>query len=462
MQTRRDLRQDQHRGQGHLWVWISSRYPGSNVFKASIRAAHSRSGKEELVALKQINQSRERDGFPITALREIVLLSKLKHKNIIDLIEVVTSKRSLEVFMLLATEKDKLGNVYLVSEYMEQDLLALIDRHVPLTAAQVKCIMQQILEGVNFLHTHDVMHRDIKGANILMSSKGEIKLADFGLARLTVEKHRMYTNPVVTLWYRAPELLLGSNNYTSAIDVWSVGCCFAELLNSQPLFNGSNEGKMLEQIYQKCGSPTEESWPGVTMHRLFREFGPTRFHPRSIRTQFQSNPKYVRGCKSGRVDSITLDLLDSMLVLNPLTRITARQALEHRYFTTEPLPCKPEELPIIKGGAHEYEVKVLLSHTVVCSTYLRTIRGCRGRRATSGGPARRDNCTRHSTGRTRRRNAFSRRRRPSLPPTSSPPTGSSSSEIRYREALYMMQWLRLRAVHIGGTRGSSCVTYKII
>ena len=264
----------------------------SNVFKARIKAKLSKSGKDELVALKQINQTFEKDGFPITALREIRLLSRMKHRNVIDLIEVVTSKRNFPIKYQIAPDPNKPGSVYLVFEYMESDLLGIIDQKVSLDPSQIKCIMKQILDGVCFLHSNCVMHRDIKGANILMNRKGDIKLADFGLARVMADRYPNYTNPVVTLWYRAPELLLGSVLYTSAIDIWSVGCCFAELLNSQPLFNGAREGKMLEQIYQKCGSPNEETWPGVTTYKFFGDLGPKKSYSRTLLSQFKGNPKY--------------------------------------------------------------------------------------------------------------------------------------------------------------------------
>ena len=183
---------------------------------------------------------------------------------------------------------------------MEYDLLGIIDKRVPLDPTQIKCIMKQILEGVCFLHSHNVMHRDIKAANILMNNKGEIKLADFGLARNTIDvtlldategKSMLYTNPVVTLWYRAPELLLGSKKYTPAIDIWSVGCCFAELLNSKSLFNGGNEKKMMEQIFQKCGTPTLESWPEMMLYKHYKDIQSTIIYPHALTQQFKDNPK---------------------------------------------------------------------------------------------------------------------------------------------------------------------------
>jgi cyclin-dependent kinase 12/13 len=125
--------------------------------------------------------------------------------------------------------------------------------------------MLQILQGIQYLHSSNVIHRDIKGANILISSAGEVKLADFGLARVFYPGNEKvnYTNKVVTLWYRAPELLLGSRNYTQAVDMWSVGCVFAELVLQQVLFRGDKEERQIELIYEKCGSVSNENWPGV-------------------------------------------------------------------------------------------------------------------------------------------------------------------------------------------------------
>ncbi len=180
--------------------------------------------------------------------------------------------------------------VYLVFEYMEHDLHGLIDRRVNLDIPQIKCIMMQVLEGLHYLHSCHVMHRDIKGANILMNNQGEIKLADFGLARFcNPQRNRQYTDRVVTYWYRCPELLLGDCHYTQAIDIWSVGCCFAELLTYRPLFPLSKRAKLLELIYEKCGSPTEKTWPGVSSLKFFNSLGPKKDMPRRLREEF-------RGC----------------------------------------------------------------------------------------------------------------------------------------------------------------------
>jgi len=205
------------------------------VYKARVKGTGKQNLnlKSEFVALKKILMENEKEGFPLTAIREIMILKRLNHKNIINLLEIVTSKPS---------EKNKFrGNVYLVFEYMEHDLSGLVGRKYDFTVPIIKTIMKQLLLGLEYLHDNNIIHRDIKGANILINNKGELKLADFGLARLYNPDNKIpknYTNKVVTLWYRAPELLLGENNYGPAIDMWSVGCVFSELLTGQPAFKG--------------------------------------------------------------------------------------------------------------------------------------------------------------------------------------------------------------------------------
>jgi serine/threonine protein kinase len=158
--------------------------------------------KNEIVALKQILMEHEKEGFPITAIREIMILRKLDHENIVKLLDIATSKPS-------ERNKNK-GNVYLVFEYLEHDLYGLINRKISYEVSHLKCILLQILTGLLYLHSAHIIHRDLKSANILLTSKGVVKIADFGLARiLSNSSNTQYTNRVVTLWYRAPELLLG-------------------------------------------------------------------------------------------------------------------------------------------------------------------------------------------------------------------------------------------------------------
>jgi cyclin-dependent kinase 12/13 len=180
----------------------------------------------------------------------------------------------------------------MIFEYMEFDLHGLLESKINYEPAHIKCIMQQLLRAIEFLHRNSIMHRDIKCANILMNRQGQIKLADFGLAtNYNLQRRGMYTTKVVTLWYRAPELLLGAANYTPAIDMWSVGCCLGDLLVSQPLFHGSNEREQLQYIYQLCGSPTEETWPGVSSLRYFVELTPKTTYPSTILDRFKDNPR---------------------------------------------------------------------------------------------------------------------------------------------------------------------------
>ena len=243
------------------------------------------------MALKQIYQKDEKEGFPITALREIQLLSKLKHENIVKLIEIVTSKGIVKKNKVANDDNKQLGNVYLVFEYMKHDLLGLLKKRTQLELPQIKCVMKQILEGVKYLHDHNIVHRDIKCANILVNDKGEIKLADFGLARFMDRKDKTYTNKVVTLWYRSPELLLGSTNYTFAVDIWSVGCCFAELLKFVPIFQVDSEIKAIDMIFRKCGTPTEKTWPGFNLLPYYRNLAPKETYTKSLLNEFKNNPR---------------------------------------------------------------------------------------------------------------------------------------------------------------------------
>jgi serine/threonine protein kinase len=215
----------------------------------------------EIVALKKIRMDNEKEGFPITAIREIKILKQLHHPNIINLREIVASSSS--------KKRPGRGSIYLVFEYMDHDLTGLMElpeiQSKWFTEDQIKCYMQQLLKGLHFCHVNNVLHRDIKGSNLLINNRGQLKLADFGLARPYSSEATagQYTNRVITLWYRPPELLLGATQYGPAVDMWSVGCIFAELLARKPVFPGRNEIDQLEQIFKLCGTPNPEVWPGV-------------------------------------------------------------------------------------------------------------------------------------------------------------------------------------------------------
>ncbi|XP_048590850.1 cyclin-dependent kinase C-2-like isoform X1 [Brassica napus] len=300
----------------------------------------------EIVALKKIRTNDEREGFPVTAMREIKILKKLHHRNVISLKEVVYSPSPDNDDQRDDNNKYK-GEIYMVFEYMDHDLAGLAYRPgTRFTAPQIKCCMKQLLTGLHYCHMKHVLHRDIKGSNLLIDKKGNLKLADFTLARhLSLDFTGTLTNQVTTLWYRAPELLLGATEYGPAVDIWSVACLFAELLNGEPIFPGKTEIDQLKKICELCGSPDENNWPGVSEMPLYERFKPSLpLKSRVIETY-------------GHFDAHALELLECMLVLDPPKRISAKDALDSDYFWSEPLPCEPKRLLASYKSPHELQTK---------------------------------------------------------------------------------------------------------
>ncbi|XP_020576967.1 cyclin-dependent kinase G-2-like isoform X3 [Phalaenopsis equestris] len=203
----------------------------------------------DIVALKKVKMEKEREGFPLTSLREINILLSFHHPSIVDVKEVVVGS--------------SLDSIFMVMEYMEHDLKGLMETmKQPFSQSEVKCLMLQLLSGVKYLHDNWVLHRDLKTSNLLLNNRGELKICDFGLARQYGSPLKPYTHLVVTLWYRAPELLLGTKQYSTAIDMWSLGCIMAEFLAKEPLFNGKTEFDQLDKIFRTLGTPNEKIWPG--------------------------------------------------------------------------------------------------------------------------------------------------------------------------------------------------------
>lgn len=285
------------------------------------------------VALKRIRMETEKDGFPVTAMREIKLLQTLKHENVVRLYEMMVSN----------------GAVYMVFEYMDHDLTGILSQsHFKFSEAHLKSLCKQMLQGLAHLHRKGVIHRDIKGSNILLNSRGELKLADFGLARFYQKRRRTdYTNRVITLWYRPPELLLGSTVYGPEVDMWSAGCIMLELYTKKPVFQGNDEIHQLSTIWKLLGTPTPERWPGLLTLPWYELIKPRDALPNRFKDLFQ---KYMP-CPTA------LDLAERLLTYDPERRVTAQEALEAPYFQQEPLDELPSGLSTLEGEWHELETK---------------------------------------------------------------------------------------------------------
>jgi len=261
----------------------------------------------ELLALKKIRLEAEDEGIPSTAIREISLLKQLQHPNIVRLYDVVHTEKKLT----------------LVFEFLDQDLKKYLDASGEngLDISTVKSFLFQLLCGIAYCHEHRVLHRDLKPQNLLINMEGELKLADFGLARAFGIPVRSYTHEVVTLWYRAPDVLLGSRKYSTQVDIWSVGCIFAEMVNGRPLFPGVSEQDQLHRIFKVLGSPSSKVWPTMG------ELPEAKKLPEFPKYQAQPLKKVVR-----RLTDEGQDLLARMLQYEPSRRISAEAALRHPFF----------------------------------------------------------------------------------------------------------------------------------
>eukprot|EP00794_Sanderia_malayensis_P020567 gene20567-22590_t len=207
----------------------------------------------------------------------------------------------------------------------------------PFLVGEVKTLMMQLLRGIQHMHDNWILHRDIKASNLLLSHKGILKIGDFGLAREYGSPLKHYTTIVVTLWYRAPELLLGGKEYATAIDMWSVGCVFAELLTMKPLFPGRSESDMINRIFKELGTPNDKIWPGPPAYSGY---------PLVKKMNFANHPYNVLRQKFGT--SLTdkgFNLLNRLLTYDPDKRITAEASLEHEYFKESPMPVDPSMFP---------------------------------------------------------------------------------------------------------------------
>ncbi|KAK3104813.1 hypothetical protein FSP39_010841 [Pinctada imbricata] len=276
---------------------------------------------DEIVALKRLKMEKEKEGFPITSLREINTLLKAQHQNIVTVREIV-----------VGSNMDK---IYIVMDYVEHDLKSLMETMKnPFLVGEVKTLMLQLLRGVDHLHDNWIIHRDLKTSNLLLSHKGILKIGDFGLAREYGSPLKHYTPIVVTLWYRAPELLLGIKEYSTPIDLWSVGCIFAEFLTMKALWPGKSEIDQLNKIFKDLGTPNEKIWPGVGEL------------PGMKKCTFAEHPyNTIRNHFGSYLTDLGFDLLNRFLTYSPSRRITAEGAIKHEYFKESPLPVDPSMFP---------------------------------------------------------------------------------------------------------------------
>lgn len=324
---------------------------GEGTYGQVYKASAGRSGR--LVALKKIRMDHAREGFPVTSMREMKLLQALRHENVIRMHETMTSRA---------------GSVYMVFEYMEHDLNGiLVHPDVSFTPAHIKSLTEQLLRGLAYLHERGVLHRDLKGSNLLLNSQGTLKIADFGLAR-TFYKHKAgdYTNRVVTLWYRPPELLLGATHYGAEVDSWGAGCLFLELFKQQAVFQGRDEIHQLHVITRLLGPITLQTWPGVQRlpwYELLRLEEPSDVHAPMNDTPDQSHGTFVQDFGSLLTQGAT-SLVRGLLAYDPRARLHPREALQSAYFVSEePPPDPPGQLLASLGGEwHEMQSKQALRH----------------------------------------------------------------------------------------------------
>ncbi|KAD4179484.1 hypothetical protein E3N88_28075 [Mikania micrantha] len=303
---------------------------GQGTYSSVYRARDLETGN--IVALKKVRFAKMDPESIRFMAREIIVLRRLDHPNVMKLEGLLTSRVP--------------GNLYLVFEYMDHDLAGLAaSPMVKFTEPQIKCYMQQLLCGLEHCHSRGVLHRDIKGSNLLIDNNGILKIGDFGLATIFNSSQRQpLTSRVVTLWYRPPELLLGSTDYGIAVDLWSAGCILAELFAGKPIMPGRTEVEQLHKIFKLCGSPSEEYWrksrlPHATI------FKPQQPYKRCVSDTFKDFPPSA------------LALLDSLLAVEPNNRGSSSSALQSEFFTTKPLPCHPSTLPKYPPSK-EYDAKL--------------------------------------------------------------------------------------------------------
>ncbi|KJY00720.1 cell division control protein 2 kinase [Zymoseptoria brevis] len=303
---------------------------GEGTYGVVYKARDLSTPENRIVALKKIRLEAEDEGVPSTAIREISLLKEMQHPNVLRLLNIVHADGH---------------KLYLVMEFLDLDLKKYMESlpvsqggrgkplpegvleatgHLGLGAQMVRKFTLQLLQGIRYCHSHRVLHRDLKPQNLLIDRDGNLKIGDFGLARAFGVPLRTYTHEVVTLWYRAPEILLGGRQYSTGVDMWSIGCIFAEMATRKPLFPGDSEIDEIFKIFRILGTPNEQDWPGVTSFPDFKSSFP-KWERKQDEEMVNAEGVKILGDEG-------LILLESLLVFDPAGRMSAKQAVHHPYF----------------------------------------------------------------------------------------------------------------------------------
>lgn len=276
------------------------------------------------VAIKEIKTGGFKDGLDMSAIREVKYLQEMSHENVIDLVDVYA---------------DSGKNLNLVLEFLPSDLEVIInDKSLMIVPADIKSWLLMTLRGIYHCHRNGIMHRDLKPNNLLISPTGQLKLADFGLARAFGGPNEKFTSNVVTRWYRAPELLFGARHYAGGVDIWAAGVIFAELMLRTPYLPGKDDNDQVVVTFRALGTPTEKNWPGVS---ILPNYNNLVMYPPPSRQELRN--RFPAATESA------LDLLCGMLTLDPNKRLDAGQCLTHKYFVEFPRPTPASKLPKPSG-----------------------------------------------------------------------------------------------------------------
>ncbi|QEU61601.1 Kin28 [Kluyveromyces lactis] len=271
------------------------------------------------IAVKEIKTSQFKDGLDMSALREVKFLQELKHVNVIELVDVFMAN----------------DNLNLVLEFLPADLEIIIkDTSIMFSPADIKSWILMTLRGVHHCHRNFILHRDLKPNNLLLAPDGQLKIADFGLARLMASPQEILTSNVVTRWYRAPELLFGAKHYTSAVDIWSVGVIFAELMLRIPYLPGKDDVDQINVTFRALGTPTDADWPEVSS---FSNYNKIQIYPPPSREELRR--RFIAATENA------LELISGMMIMNPKKRWDAVKCLQSQYFQELPEPTLPQDLP---------------------------------------------------------------------------------------------------------------------